>query len=149
MQNGTEHTSTSTTSSSDDVPTTANTDTSSAEPRSSNNEDNNNISNNQSSNTITNNPEEYNDLNELVDDIKNSVVDTNEISLNAFKDSGAYQGADQNTKDCIDLAGKIGGNLIDYEIVRCSEDTNFFLDQIASSDDNNDNNNNNADDTGN
>jgi polyhydroxyalkanoate synthesis regulator phasin len=149
MQNGTEHTSTSTTSSSDDVPTIANTDTSSGELRSSNNEDNNNINNNQSSNTITNNPEEYNDLNELVDDIKNSVVDTNEISLNAFKDSGAYQGADQNTKDCIDLAGKIGGNLIDYEIVRCSEDTNFFLDQIASSDDNNDNNNNNADDTGN
>jgi hypothetical protein len=62
----------------------------------------------------------------LVDDIKNGVVNTNEILLSAFKDSGAYQGADENTQDCIDLPGKIGNNLIDQEIVRCSEDTNFF-----------------------
>src|SRR3546814_6127767 len=45
----------------------------------------------------------------------------------------------EQTQDCIDLAGKIGDNLIDQEIVRCSEDTNFFQNQIASTDDNNDN----------
>jgi len=64
--------------------------------------------------------------------------------LNAFQDSGAYQGADEETQDCIDLAGKIGNNLGDQEIVRCTEDTNFFQNKISNTD-----NNNNADDTGN
>jgi len=64
--------------------------------------------------------------------------------LNAFQDSGAYQGADQETQDCIDLAGKIGDNLIDQEIVHCSEDPSFFQNQISNTD-----NNNNVDDIGN
>ena len=134
--------------STDDTQTTSNTDTSTDDTPSSNNEDNDD----ESSNTNTNNPEEYGDLNELVDDIKNSHVDSDNISLNAFKDSAAYQEADANTQDCIDLAGKIGDNLIDYEIVRCSEDTNYFQNQISNNDNNNnaaDNNNNAADDTGN
>ena len=100
------------------------------------------------------NPEDYDSLTELVDDIKNKVVDTDEISLSGFQNSGAYQGADEQTQDCIDLAAKIGSNLIDYEIVRCSEDPNHFKNQIAnndnnneeSSDDNNDNNNNESND---
>jgi polyhydroxyalkanoate synthesis regulator phasin len=142
-----------------DTTTTSNIDTSANETHLSNNEDNDNINSNQSPSTNTDNAENYDNLNELVDDIKNCVVDTDEISLNAFKDSRAYQGADENTQDCIDLAAKIGGNLIDYEIVRCSEDTNFFQNQIAYTDDNDDNNDdnndkndkndNNADDTGN
>ena len=107
-----------------DITTTSNTDNSAAETLSFSNEDNN--TNNQSSNTDTNNPEGYDDLNELIDSIKNGDVDIDEISLNAFQDSGAYQGADEETQDCIDLAGKIGDNLGDQEIVRCSEDTNFF-----------------------
>ena len=91
--------------------------------------DGNNSTASQSSDTDTStNPENYDDLNELIDDIKNKRVDF-EISLNAFKNSGAYQGADERMQDCIDLAGKIGDNLIDYEIVRCSEDTNFFKNQ--------------------
>ena len=64
--------------------------------------------------------------------------------MNAFQDSGAYQGADEETQGCIDLAGKIGNNLGDQEIVRCTEDTNFFQNQIY-----NTHNNNDADDTGN
>jgi hypothetical protein len=107
-----------------DITTTSNTDNSAAETLSFSNEDNN--TNNQSSNTDKNNPEGYDDLNELIDNIKNGDVDIDEISLNAFQDSGAYQGADEETQDCIDLAGKIGDNLGDQEIVRCSEDTNFF-----------------------
>jgi polyhydroxyalkanoate synthesis regulator phasin len=87
----------------------------------------NNSTANQSSNSNTN-PEDYDDLNKLIDDIKNKRVDF-EISLNTFKNSGAYKGADEAMQDCIDLAGKIGDNLIDYEIVRCSEDTNFFKNQ--------------------
>jgi polyhydroxyalkanoate synthesis regulator phasin len=98
----------------------------------------NNGSANQSSDTSTD-PEDYDDLNELIGDIKNKRIDF-EISLNGFKNSGAYQEADEEMQDCIDLAGKIGDNLIDYEIVRCSEDTNFFKNQISSNNDNNINN---------
>ncbi len=83
------------------------------------------------------NPESYNSLSELVDDIKNKVVDNDEIPLDDFKNTGAYQGADEQTQDCIDLAAKIGSNLIDYEIVRCSEDQNFFKNQIANNNDDN------------
>ncbi|MFZ0315548.1 MAG: hypothetical protein WAL23_01265, partial [Nitrososphaeraceae archaeon] len=81
-----------------------NTDVSSAsdDTSSTNNEDNND----QSSNNNSNNPDDYDDLDVLVNDIKNGDVDTDEISLSAFQDSGAYQGADQETQDCIDLAGK-------------------------------------------
>ncbi len=116
-----------------------NTDVSSAsdDTSSTNNEDNND----QSSNNNSNNPDDYDDLDELVNDIKNGDVDTDEISLSAFQDSGAYQGADQETQDCIDLAGKIGNNLGDQEIRNCSEDPNFYKNEISN------NNDNNADDS--
>jgi hypothetical protein len=82
------------------------------------------------SNIIKNEPQDYDHLDELIDDIKNKRVNF-ETSLNAFKNSGAYLGTDEEMQDCINLAGKIGNNLIDYEIVRCSEDTNFFQNQVS------------------
>ncbi len=130
MQNGSDVTSTSE-------------DTQSSNNQSPNNQTNNN---DQPSNTTTNNPEKYDNLNDLVDDIKNHVVDIEDISLNAFQDSGAYQEADQETQDCIDLAGKIGDNLGDQEIVNCFEDPNFYEDQISNTDSNG---NNNSDDNNN
>ena len=111
----------------DDTQTTSSADTNADDTSSSNNESNDG----DSSSSNTNNPEQYGSLSELVDDVKNGDIDTDEISLNDFQNSGAYQGADQATQDCIDLAGKIGGNLIDYEIVRCSEDVNHFKNQIC------------------
>ncbi|MDW0225837.1 MAG: CHRD domain-containing protein, partial [Nitrososphaeraceae archaeon] len=122
-----------------DTNTTSNADTNtgnrskSDDTSSTNNEDNND----QSSNNNSNNPRHYDDLDKLVNDIKNSDVDSEEISLNAFQDSGAYQGADQETRDCIDLAGKIGHNLGDQEIVNCSEDPSFYKNEISNNNDNN------------
>ena len=78
------------------------------------------------------NPEDYDDLSLLVVDIKNGKVDRNEISLSDFQISGAYARADRQTQDCIDLAGKIGHNLGDHEIVRCSENANYFKDKYSS-----------------
>jgi polyhydroxyalkanoate synthesis regulator phasin len=104
---------------------------------SSNSQTNNN---DQPPNTNTNNPEKYDNLNDLVDDIKNHVVDIEDISLKAFQDSAAYQEADQETQDCIDLAGKIGDNLGDQEIVNCSDDPNFYEDQISNTNINDNNN---------
>jgi hypothetical protein len=63
--------------------------------------------------------------------------------LNNFQNSGAYKEADEQTQDCIDLAGKIGSNLIDYEIVLCSEDANHFKNQIENDDNSNEENNDN------
>jgi hypothetical protein len=67
--------------------------------------------------------------------------------LNAFQDSGAYQGADKETQDCIDLAAKIGDSLTDREVVHCSDDPNYFQNRISNT--NNNINNNNTDDIGN
>jgi hypothetical protein len=61
-----------------------------------------------------------------------------------LQDSAGYQGADKQTQDCIDLAGKIGDKLGGQELVHCSEDANYFESKLSNTD-----NNNNADDTGN
>ena len=98
--------------------------------------------NDQSSNINTNDLEKYDNLKDLVNDIKNHVVDIEDISLNAFQGSAAYRDADQGTQDCIDLAGKIGNNLGDQEIVNCFEDPNFYKDQISNTNSNNDDDNN-------
>jgi hypothetical protein len=87
---------------------------------------------------------QYEILSELVDDIENNVIDIENIPLNAFQDSGAYQGADKQVQDCIDLAGKIGEKLGDQEIVHCSEDANYFEHKISDID--NSNNFDNTDD---
>jgi polyhydroxyalkanoate synthesis regulator phasin len=137
MQNGPDFTSTSDNTQSSN---TQSSNTQSSNTQSSNNQTNNN---DQPSNANTNNPEKYDNLNDLVDDIKNHVVDTEDISLSAFQDSGAYQGADQETQDCIDLAGKIGDNLGDQEIVNCSEDPNFYRNEISSTGSNDDNDSDN------
>src|SRR6476661_2444284 len=85
---------------------------------------------------------DYNDLKELVHNIRNHVVNSNNIALSDFQNSGAYKGADVQTQKCIDLAGKIGKNLGDQEIVHCSEDASFFHNLISNNNNNNANNNN-------
>src|SRR5206468_9727368 len=72
---------------------------------------------------------EYNDLKKLVGDIKNGDFNDDQIPLNDFKNSVAYQDADENMQDCINLAGKIGHNLGDNEIVHCFENANYFKDK--------------------
>jgi hypothetical protein len=105
---------------------------------------NNQVNNNQPSNINSNNAIDYNDLKDLVDRIKNHIVDSDDINLNAFQNSGAYKRADEARQKCIDLAGKIGGKLGDQEIVHCSEDPNFYQNQISNINNkaNNDNTNN-------
>ncbi len=68
---------------------------------------------------------DYDNLKKLVDDIKNDVLIDDKISLNDLKGSGAYQNADKNMQDCINLAAKIGHNLRGVEIVHCFDDANF------------------------
>ena len=111
-------------------------------PASNNTQPSNNQNNNQPSNTNSKHAVDYNDLNELVHNIKNHVVNSNNIALSDFQNSGAYRSADPQTQKCIDLAGKIGKNLGDQEIVHCSEDASFYHNLISNNNNNNANNNN-------
>ena len=139
---------TSDTTSTSDTQKTSNADTNTGTgntPASNNTQPSNNQNNNQPSNTNSKHAVDYNDLNELVHNIKNHVVNSNNIALSDFQNSGAYRGADPQTQKCIDLAGKIGKNLGDQEIVHCSEDASFFHNLISNNNANNNNaNNNNA-----
>jgi len=73
--------------------------------------------------------EDYNNLKDLVGDIRNGNFSDDQISLNHFKNSVPYKDADENIQKCINLAAKIGHNLGDYEIVHCFENTNYFKDK--------------------
>jgi polyhydroxyalkanoate synthesis regulator phasin len=86
----------------------------------------NQASNANQSSDANSKPEQYDNLSELVDDIESHVIDTENIPLSVFQDSGAYQGTNKQFQDCIDLAGKIGEKLGDQEIVHCSEDSNYY-----------------------
>jgi polyhydroxyalkanoate synthesis regulator phasin len=91
----------------------------------------------QSSEIKTKRPEQYDNLKELVDDIESHVIDSGNIPLNEFQDSGAYQGENKQFQDCIDLAGKIGDKLGDQEIVHCSEDSEYYKSRVSDTDDSN------------
>ena len=136
---------TSDTTSTSDTQKTSNADTNTGTgntPASNNTQPSNNQNNNQPSNTNSKHAVDYNDLKELVHNIKNHVVNSNNIALSDFQNSGAYRGADPQTQKCIDLAGKIGKNLGDQEIVHCSEDASFYHNLISNNNNNNANNNN-------
>ena len=85
----------------------------------------------QSLNNNTKSPDEYENLNNLVQDLKSHVIINEEFPLSAFQDSGAYKGADKQTQDCIDLAAKIGSSLTYREIVHCVQDANYFENKLS------------------
>ncbi|HEY6949713.1 MAG TPA: hypothetical protein VI146_03810, partial [Nitrososphaeraceae archaeon] len=89
-------------------------------------------------NTNTKSPDQYENLNNLVHDLKNHVIINEEFPLSAFQDSGAYKGADKQTQDCIHLAALIGKSLTYREIVHCVEDANYFANKLSSKKSNND-----------
>ena len=89
-------------------------------------------------NTNTKSPDEYENLNNLVHDLKNHVIINEEFPFSAFQDSGAYKGADKQTQDCIHLAALIGKSLTYREIVHCVEDVNYFANKLSSKKSNND-----------
>jgi hypothetical protein len=132
-------TSTSQVKSTSEAQTTFNTDTSTGNTPASNNVQSSSEQGNnpQPSNTNTKSPERYDNLNDLVHDLKNHVVINEEFPLSPFQDSGAYKGTDKQTQDCIDLAGKIGKSLTYREIVHCVEDANYFENKLSMKDNNN------------
>ena len=78
---------------------------------------------------------DYNNLKELVKDIRNGDKDDDKMNYDKFKYSNVYKSASEGFRKCVDLANKVGEKLGDYEIVRCFENTNYFKEKYV--DDNN------------
>lgn len=69
---------------------------------------------------------EYENLKDLVKDIRNGAKNDDNIDYDKFRESSVYKNENKTTRDCVDLAHKVGGKLGDYEIVRCYKDAYYF-----------------------
>ena len=65
-------------------------------------------------------------MKELVKDIRNGNKDDDNMDWDKFRDSNVYKNENEDIRDCIDLANKVGGKLGDYEIVRCFDNANYY-----------------------
>ncbi|HMG38079.1 MAG TPA: hypothetical protein VK566_02755 [Nitrososphaeraceae archaeon] len=65
-------------------------------------------------------------MKDLVAAIRSGEKNDNNINWEKFQDSDIYQNEDKDSKECLQLAHKIGNNLGDYEIVHCFRDANYF-----------------------
>lgn len=65
-------------------------------------------------------------MKELVKDIRNGNKDDDNMDQDKFRDSNVYKNENEDIRDCIDLANKVGGKLGDYEIVRCFDNANYY-----------------------
>ena len=74
---------------------------------------------------------DYNNLKELVKDIRNGDKDDDKMNYDKFKDSNVYKSASEDFRKCVDLANKVGEKLGDYEIVRCFENNNYFKEKYV------------------
>jgi primosomal protein N' len=75
--------------------------------------------------------EDYENMEDMVKDIRNGGKDDDKVDYDKFKDSSVYMNEDEDTRNCIDLANKVGQKLGDYEIVRCFENTNYFREKYT------------------
>ena len=75
--------------------------------------------------------EDYENMEDMVKDIRNGGKDDDKVDYDKFKDSSVYKNADEDLRDCIDLANKVGAKLGDYEIVRCFENTNYYKEKYT------------------
>ena len=78
--------------------------------------------------------EDYKNMVDMVKDIKNGDKDDDKVDYNKFKNSTVYKNAKEDVRNCIDLANKVGQKLGDYEIVRCSENTNYYKEKYVDDD---------------
>ena len=65
-------------------------------------------------------------MKELVKDIRNGNKDDDNVDWDKFRDSNVYKNENEDIRDCIDLANKVGGKLGDYEIIRCFDNANYY-----------------------
>ena len=69
---------------------------------------------------------DFDNMKDLVAAIRSGEKNDNNINWEKFQDSDIYQNENKDSKECLELAHKIGNNLGDYEIVHCFRDENYF-----------------------
>ena len=69
---------------------------------------------------------DFDNMKDLVAAIRSGEKNDNNINWEKFQDSDIYQNEDKDSKECLQLAHKIGNNLGDYEIVHCFRNENYF-----------------------
>ena len=74
---------------------------------------------------------DYEDMKELVKDIRNGNKDDDNMDWDKFRDSSVYKNENEDIRDCIDLANKVGGKLGDFEIVRCFDNANYYKEKYT------------------
>src|SRR6185503_10544558 len=77
--------------------------------------------------------ESFDDLADFANAVKNGDEELEEIPIQSMKDADIYDDADDNLKDCIDLAAEIGDSLTDKEVVHCVDDVNYFKNKYSNS----------------
>ena len=70
-------------------------------------------------------------MKELVKDIRNGNKDDDNMDWDKFRDSSVYKNENEDIRDCIDLANKVGGKLGDYEIVRCFDNAIYYKEKYT------------------
>jgi hypothetical protein len=65
---------------------------------------------------------DFDNMKDLVAAIRSGEKNDNNINWEKFQDSDIYQNEGKDSKECLQLAHKIGNNLGDYEIVHCFRD---------------------------
>ena len=73
---------------------------------------------------------DYENMKDLVNDIRNGNKDDDNLDWDKFRDSSVYKTENEDIRDCIDLANKVGGKLGDYEIVRCFDNANYYKEKF-------------------
>ncbi len=70
--------------------------------------------------TFAQDVDDFDDIEELSEAIDDNEVDEDDIE--DFKDSDAFEDADNEIQECVDEAEELGDNLGDYEIQECVEE---------------------------
>src|SRR5688500_14270489 len=76
--------------------------------------------------------EDYDDLADFANAVRNGDEDLEEIPIQSMEAADIYDDADDNMKDCIDLAAKVGDSLTDREVIHCVDDVGYFETKYSS-----------------
>src|ERR671910_850747 len=76
--------------------------------------------------------EDYDDLAEFANAVRNGDEDLEEIPIQSMEAADIYDDADDNMKDCIDLAAEVGDSLTDREVIHCVDDVSYFETKYSS-----------------
>ena len=73
----------------------------------------------------------YDDLQEFADAVKEGDEQIEDIPLESMEASDIYEDADESLQECIDLAAEVGDSLTDKEVVHCVDDVNYFKNKYS------------------